>query len=225
MPAAKKKTKTKVSAKKTKTAKVTKKKVAPKLAVKKKTAKVAKTAKTAPKKATAKPTAKVTGKPAKTAAKKPVQKPPKKASVQSVAKTPTSKPKPKTKTKTKMNTPSSSPQLKSIPVPPKAKAKRAAVEFRGFVSPLGDRVLVVRDEPENKTAGGLFLPDSMLKPVNRGEVVAHGAGSRDKKGRVRSLDVKLGDKVVWSDYRGVPILVDGAELLILTESEIIGVVL
>ena len=91
------------------------------------------------------------------------------------------------------------------------------------IRPLHDRVVVRRLEEEAKTAGGIVLPDSAAEKPSQGEVVAVGPGKLLDNGEVRAPDVKAGDKVVFGQYAGSTVKVDGDELLILAESEIFGV--
>ncbi|MEC8020823.1 MAG: co-chaperone GroES [Pseudomonadota bacterium] len=91
------------------------------------------------------------------------------------------------------------------------------------IRPLHDRVVVRRLEEEAKTAGGIVLPDSAAEKPSQGEVLAVGPGKTLDNGEVRALDVKVGDKVVFGQYGGSTVKVDGDELLILSEGEIFGV--
>ena len=91
-------------------------------------------------------------------------------------------------------------------------------------TPLHDRVLVRRVESEEKTAGGLIIPDSANEKPAEGEVVAVGAGVRDDKGARVELDVKAGDRVLFGKWSGTEVTVDGKELLIMKESDILGVI-
>ncbi|KZX70089.1 MULTISPECIES: co-chaperone GroES [Alcanivorax] len=92
------------------------------------------------------------------------------------------------------------------------------------IRPLHDRVLVRREEEETKTAGGIVLPGSAAEKPSRGEVIAVGNGKITDSGDVRPLDVKAGDKVIFGQYAGNTVKVDGEELLIMSESEILAVV-
>ena len=92
------------------------------------------------------------------------------------------------------------------------------------IRPLHDRVLVRREEEETKTAGGIVLPGSAAEKPSRGEVIAVGNGKITESGDVRPLDVKAGDKVIFGQYAGNTVKVDGEELLIMSESEILAVV-
>lgn len=92
------------------------------------------------------------------------------------------------------------------------------------IRPLHDRVVVRREEEETKSAGGIVLPGSATEKPSRGEVIAVGNGRILDNGEVRMLDVKVGDKVIFGQYGGNNIKIDGEELLILSESEILGIV-
>lgn len=91
------------------------------------------------------------------------------------------------------------------------------------IRPLHDRVLVRREEEETKTAGGIVLPGSAAEKPSRGEVLAVGNGKINDNGDVRALDVKVGDKVLFGQYAGSTVKVDGEELLIMSEGEILAV--
>ena len=92
------------------------------------------------------------------------------------------------------------------------------------IRPLHDRVLVRRQEEETKTAGGIVLPGSAAEKPSRGEVVAAGKGKVNEKGEVRPMDVKVGDKVIFGQYAGNTVKVDGEEFLIMSENEILAVI-
>ncbi|MBO6560878.1 MULTISPECIES: co-chaperone GroES [Nisaea] len=89
--------------------------------------------------------------------------------------------------------------------------------------PLHDRVVVRRTEGEEKTAGGIIIPDSAKEKPMQGEVVAAGSGARDETGKVQPLDVKAGDKVLFGKWSGTEVKINGEELLIMKESDIMGV--
>ena len=89
--------------------------------------------------------------------------------------------------------------------------------------PLGDRVLVKRVEEEQKTKGGIIIPDTAKEKPQQGEVVAVGPGARDEKGMVQPLDVKAGDRVLFGKWSGTEVTIDGEELLVMKESDIMGV--
>ena len=91
------------------------------------------------------------------------------------------------------------------------------------IRPLHDRVIVKRLEEEKTTAGGIVIPDSAAEKPIKGEVVAVGNGKVLENGEVRALDVKQGDKVLFGKYSGTEVKVDGEELLVLREEDIMGV--
>lgn len=90
--------------------------------------------------------------------------------------------------------------------------------------PLHDRVLVRRIDGEEKTAGGIILPDSVQEKPSEGEIMAVGAGSKSEEGKVTPLDVKKGDRILFGKWSGTEIKVDSEELLIMKESDIMGVI-
>lgn len=90
--------------------------------------------------------------------------------------------------------------------------------------PLHDRVLVRRWQEDEKTAGGIIIPDTAKEKPMQGEIIAVGAGARDKDGNIVPLDVALGDVVLFGKYAGSEVTIDGEELVILRESDIMGVV-
>lgn len=89
--------------------------------------------------------------------------------------------------------------------------------------PLHDRVVVRRVEEEAKTAGGIIIPDTAQEKPSQGEVVAVGPGARGDDGKVNALDVKVGDRVIFGKWSGTEVKIDGEELLIMKESDIMGV--
>ncbi|WP_228242739.1 co-chaperone GroES [Porphyrobacter sp. GA68] len=90
--------------------------------------------------------------------------------------------------------------------------------------PLHDRVLVRRIEAEEKTAGGIIIPDSAKEKPSEGEVIAVGDGTRDEDGDRIPLDVKVGDRILFGKWGGTEIKLDGEELLIMKESDIMGII-
>ena len=90
--------------------------------------------------------------------------------------------------------------------------------------PLHDRVLVKRVEAEERTLGGIIIPDTAKEKPVEGEVLAVGAGARDETGSVRPLDVKVGDRVLFGKWAGTEVLIEGEDRLILKESDIFGVI-
>ncbi len=91
--------------------------------------------------------------------------------------------------------------------------------------PLHDRVVVKRLEGEEKTKGGIIIPDNAKEKPQEGEVVAVGPGARDESGKLIPIDVKKGDKVLFGKWSGTEVKIDGQELLIMKESDIMGVTL
>src|SRR5229473_1896836 len=96
----------------------------------------------------------------------------------------------------------------------------AKVKFR----PLHDRVVVRRLEGEEKTKGGIIIPDTAKEKPSQGEVIAVGPGGRDESGKIVPPDVKAGDKVLFGKWSGTEVKIDGEELLIMKESDIMGVI-
>ncbi|MBK9083638.1 MAG: co-chaperone GroES [Rhizobiales bacterium] len=90
--------------------------------------------------------------------------------------------------------------------------------------PLHDRVVVKRIEGEEKTKGGIIIPDTAKEKPQEGEVIAVGSGARDENGKLVPLDVKKGDRVLFGKWSGTEVKIDGQELLIMKESDIMGVV-
>jgi len=89
--------------------------------------------------------------------------------------------------------------------------------------PLQDRVLVRRVEAETKTAGGIFIPDTAQEKPTEGEVVAVGPGTRDEAGKLHPLDVKAGDRVLFGKWSGSEVKLEGEDLMIMKESDIMGI--
>lgn len=111
----------------------------------------------------------------------------------------------------------SAPKLALVKTPPGLKLQK-------FLTPLEDRILVRIENAPQKTAGGLFIPGNAGERPDRGEVVAAGPGRRNKKGKLRPLDVAVGDQVLFAAYSGAKITIDGTEVLILREDEVLGIV-
>ena len=89
--------------------------------------------------------------------------------------------------------------------------------------PLHDRILVRRIEADEKTAGGIIIPDTAKEKPQEGEVLAVGPGARNEAGQLQALDVKVGDRILFGKWSGTEVKIDGEELLILKESDILGV--
>ena len=96
----------------------------------------------------------------------------------------------------------------------------AKTKFR----PLHDRVVVRRIEAEEKTAGGIIIPDTVKEKPQQGEVIAVGPGGRDETGKLIPIDLKVGDRVLFGKWSGTEVKLDGDELLIMKESDILGVI-
>jgi chaperonin GroES len=90
--------------------------------------------------------------------------------------------------------------------------------------PLHDRVLVRRLESEEKTAGGIIIPDTAQEKPQEGEIIAAGSGNKSEDGKVTPLDLKVGDKVLFGKWSGTEVKIDGEELCIMKESDIMGVI-
>ena len=89
--------------------------------------------------------------------------------------------------------------------------------------PLGDRVLVKRVEEESKTKGGIIIPDTAKEKPQEGEVVAVGPGARDESGKVNALELKAGDRILFGKWSGTEVKLEGNELIIMKESDVLGV--
>ena len=90
--------------------------------------------------------------------------------------------------------------------------------------PLHDRVVVKRINAEEKTAGGIIIPDSAQEKPSQGEIIAVGPGGRDESGKLTPLDVKVGETVLFGKWSGTEVKIDGQDLLIMKESDIMGVI-
>ncbi|MBU1347247.1 MAG: co-chaperone GroES [Alphaproteobacteria bacterium] len=89
--------------------------------------------------------------------------------------------------------------------------------------PLGDRVLVKRVEEESKTKGGIIIPDTAKEKPQEGEVVAVGPGARDDSGKVNALELKAGDRILFGKWSGTEVKLEGEDLIIMKESDVLGV--
>ena len=96
----------------------------------------------------------------------------------------------------------------------------AKTKFR----PLHDRVVVKRIDAEEKSSGGIIIPDSVKEKPSQGEIIAVGPGARDETGRINKLDVKTGDRVLFGKWSGTEVKLDGDDLLIMKESDIMGII-
>ncbi len=90
--------------------------------------------------------------------------------------------------------------------------------------PLHDRVLVRRIEPEKKTAGGIIIPDTVKEKPQEGEILTVGSGTRQEDGKIVPLDVKAGDKILFGKWSGTEVKIDGEELLIMKETDLLGII-
>jgi chaperonin GroES len=99
------------------------------------------------------------------------------------------------------------------------KSKEDCMQFR----PLHDRVVVKRIEAEEKTAGGIIIPDTAKEKPSQGEVIAVGPGGRDETGKLIPIDIQVGDRVLFGKWSGTEVKIDGQELLIMKESDVMGV--
>jgi chaperonin GroES len=90
--------------------------------------------------------------------------------------------------------------------------------------PLHDRVVVRRLEDDAKTAGGIIIPDTAKEKPMQGEIIAAGPGARNEKGELVALDVKAGDRILFGKWSGTEVKIDGEELLIMKESDVLGII-
>ena len=90
--------------------------------------------------------------------------------------------------------------------------------------PLHDRILVRRVESEEKTKGGIIIPDTAKEKPQEGEIIAVGPGSRNEAGQIQALDVKVGDRILFGKWSGTEIKINGEDLLIMKESDVMGIV-
>jgi chaperonin GroES len=90
--------------------------------------------------------------------------------------------------------------------------------------PLHDRVVVRRIDAEGKTAGGIIIPDTAKEKPQEGEIVAVGPGGRDESGKLIPIDLKVGDRILFGKWSGTEVKIDGEELLIMKESDVMGVI-
>src|SRR6476620_2602724 len=115
-----------------------------------------------------------------------------------------------------------------MPRVPTALFNNFNLEKRGFrpmgFRPLHDRVLVRRVDAEEKTKGGIIIPDTAQEKPQEGEVIAVGGGNRSDEGKITPLDVKAGDRILFGKWSGTEVVLDGEDLIIMKESDILGVV-
>jgi chaperonin GroES len=98
------------------------------------------------------------------------------------------------------------------------------MEDRMKFRPLHDRVVVKRVAEEERTAGGIIIPDTAKEKPMQGDIIAVGPGARDESGKVQPLDVKAGDRVLFGKWSGTEVKIDGEDLLIMKESDIMGII-
>src|SRR5690348_1396033 len=113
--------------------------------------------------------------------------------------------------------------MRRVPTAMFNQTKEEGVRPMGF-RPLHDRVLVRRVEAEEKTAGGIIIPDTAKEKPQEGEVIAVGAGTRDETGKLTPLDVQAGDRILFGKWSGTEVRLDGEDLLIMKESDILGII-
>src|SRR5499427_2597408 len=106
-----------------------------------------------------------------------------------------------------------------IPSCPSTFSRRIPMKFR----PLHDRVVVKRIDAEEKTAGGIIIPDTAKEKPSQGEVIAVGPGGRDENRKLIPIDIQVGDRVLFGKWSGTEVKIDGQELLIMNESDVMGV--
>jgi chaperonin GroES len=106
---------------------------------------------------------------------------------------------------------------------PKTEPAKGTVMSKSKFRPLHDRVVVKRIDAEEKTKGGIIIPDSAKEKPSQGEITAVGPGGRDEAGKLIPIDLKVGDRVLFGKWSGTEIKLDGEELLIMKESDIMGV--
>jgi chaperonin GroES len=106
----------------------------------------------------------------------------------------------------------------------KLQSSQALMEDTMKFRPLHDRVVVKRIEAEEKSAGGIIIPDTAKEKPSQGEVVGVGPGGRDESGKLIPIDLKVGDRVLFGKWSGTEVKIDGEELLIMKESDIMGVI-
>ena len=92
------------------------------------------------------------------------------------------------------------------------------------LKPLHDRVLVKREEQDTKSSGGIIIPDTVQEKPMEGKVIAVGSGARSEEGKVTPLDVKAGDKILFGKWSGTEVTIEGDELIIMKESDIMGII-
>src|SRR5436309_7756676 len=110
------------------------------------------------------------------------------------------------------------------PIVPDTRRKYGSWRPKMKLRPLQDRVLIRRVDPETKTIGGIFIPDTAQEKPMEGKVVAVGPGTRDDAGKLHPLDVKAGDRVLFGKWSGTEVKLDGEDLMIMKEADIMGLI-
>ena len=193
-------------------------------------AKAKKPVKKLAKKTVPKKTPKAAKKTVKKAVKKTVKKSVKKVIKKTVKKAAAKKTAPKKVTAKKATIKKAAPKKVSKPAIKKTTFKapvaiQPKIEIQKFITPLDDRIIAEVEKGEKRTAGGLYIPETAQISGNfKAKVLAAGRGHKDKKGRIRPMDVQAGDWVLFSEYAGQPIELMGKEYLLLRESDILGIV-
>lgn len=118
---------------------------------------------------------------------------------------------------------SSKPAGKVISMAAARENRQSQIDWKNFFTPVDNRVLLEVTKPAEKTAGGLFIPDSAQSKSNHARVLAVGPGKRNKKGRRCPLDVQVGEKVLYAEYAGSKLELGGRDLLLVSENDILGV--
>lgn len=169
--------------------------------------------------------AKAVSKPAKKAAtaKKSAKSAPK--AKKTVAKKASAKPAPKAVAKKEVKAPAAQ-KTNKAPTTSPTKTNKSESFFKSYLKPLDDRIVVIVDEAEKRTPGGLYIPATVTDTASNyeGKVMAIGRGHMNKKGKVKPLDVSVGDKVVFSVFSGSHIDVDGNSIMVIRESDVLGIV-
>lgn len=119
---------------------------------------------------------------------------------------------------------SAKPVAKKAGVSKPVTAKAVSAKALSAITPLEDRIVVTVNGPSETTAGGIIIPGSVASRPSRGTVLAKGRGKRNKKGQLRPLEVEVGDEVLFGEYAGTKLTLEGDEVLILREEEILGLV-
>ncbi len=130
----------------------------------------------------------------------------------------------KTKAKAKLKSTSKRAISKSSPMTKTNKAKGLVTKFHQEFKPLYEHLLIQQEGESDRTPGGLYIPTMALDRPAKGKVLAVGKGRLNKKGALRPLDIKIGEIIIFGKYAGSKIMIEGAEYLILKESEVLGVV-